>query len=74
MFSRCNHHDHAAPLDSLAPPALHSPLHATPMSDTFSTDNLTANHHRLESLLDSALSTLSLIHDARYLLLQYYVP
>ena len=63
MFLRHNHHDQKAPGDSLEPPTPCS-THTATMGCTPFTDYLTARHRRLESLLDSALATLSLIHDA----------
>jgi hypothetical protein len=59
MFSRCYHHDQMAPDASPAPPTPFTtcqPLGA-------GLDHLSAHHHRLESLLDSALATLTLIRD-----------
>ncbi|KAJ7938846.1 hypothetical protein B0H13DRAFT_2301496 [Mycena leptocephala] len=63
MFSRCDHHDQKAPGGFLAPqPSYSAPFpleaHQEPHPDL-----LSAHHWRLESLLDSALATLTLIHD-----------
>lgn len=59
MFSRCNHHDQMAPGVSLAPT---TPL-ATCQPPRAGLDYTSAHHHRLESLLDSALAILTLIRD-----------
>ncbi|KAF7339182.1 hypothetical protein MVEN_01995500 [Mycena venus] len=61
MFSRCNYHDEKAPESNLAPHALSTPsplVHCPPSAYLLPTHCL-----HLESLLDSALATLALIHD-----------
>src|ERR1700761_8026234 len=58
MFSRSDHHNPVAPLKVPAPPTAHSTPGWPPPGD-----HTTAHHQRLESLLDSALATLTLILD-----------
>ncbi|KAJ7312289.1 hypothetical protein DFH08DRAFT_822326 [Mycena albidolilacea] len=63
MFSRCNHHDQKGPA--------HNPVPSTqPASPSLAgeflphSDHLSAHYSRLESPLDSALATLTLIRDS----------
>ncbi|KAJ7920361.1 hypothetical protein B0H13DRAFT_2319557 [Mycena leptocephala] len=74
MFSRCDHHDQKAPGGFLAPqPSYSAPFpleaHQEPHPDL-----LSAHHRCLESLLDSALATLTLIHDIAPLRKRYPPP
>jgi hypothetical protein len=62
MFSRGNHHDQISPGAWLAPLTSHSTLQ--PSEAWMPCDaNLSAHYFRLETLLDSALATLTLIRD-----------
>ncbi|KAJ7336208.1 hypothetical protein DFH08DRAFT_965103 [Mycena albidolilacea] len=62
MFSRSNHHDQKVPAHGRAPPTLLAPHR--PAGDYLQQlDPLSAHYFRLESLLDSALATLTLIRD-----------
>ncbi|KAJ7624432.1 hypothetical protein FB45DRAFT_1086050 [Roridomyces roridus] len=62
MFSRGNHHDPHAPADLLARPTHTNPKPQAGDSPAH-TSTISAHYSRLESLLDSALATLTLIHD-----------
>ncbi|KAF7339025.1 hypothetical protein MVEN_01978700 [Mycena venus] len=57
MFSRSDHHHVGSPISTPAPTA---PIPSIPTNS----ERLISRHQRLETLLDSALATLALIHDA----------
>ncbi|KAJ7126586.1 hypothetical protein C8R43DRAFT_1134910 [Mycena crocata] len=62
MISASDHHHQSVPAVLLAPPTTPSTFQPPNAGPTHSNDLLAAHYHRLESLLDSALATLTIIH------------